>query len=559
MNNKSKYLSSAFLLLSSTVIIKIIGALYKIPLTSYVGAVGRGYFSTAYNLYIPLHSIIMGAFPIALSRLVSKYNALNNSSMLLSLKKAAGRLFFIIGAAGCALLMLFAKPYAVYIAGAPKSVYTILVLAPSLMLSCIASHYRGYYEGFMDMKPTALSQMLEAAFKFVFGLLFARASMSNLYSAYLKSGLVLSHAALGEEEALSLIYPLTSAAAMLGVTLGTLISLIYITLYDRIKSERKRINYDVKKGKSELLSFSLPIIISCSVQSVFQFLDIASIQYSLNRYSAPALRTLLSSPLSLISVSDGDLPSYAYGLLCTALDFKNLIPGVTMALGVCAVPALCREYEAGNRERLGVLMNSVYKYTALLSVLGSAALALFSKEILNLFYLSSSPDIAAGADKLVKYFALTVPVYSLASTSVFTVQALGSPEKSISSYVISGIVRIVLNFLLIGNEGIFLYGAVISGAAGYFVLFICNFYISKKLSKVKMTPVKSLVKPVIIGFSAYFLTSFVYDYINITKNLFFNLLIGLSVFTIIYYILCIFLKAVDFKEIFCVFNFKKMA
>ncbi len=551
MNNKSKYISSAFLLLLSSVIVKIIGAFYKIPLTSSIGAVGRGYFSTAYNLYMPLHVIIMGAFPIALSRLISKYNALDNKLMLSSLKKASRSLFFIIGVAGTGIILIFAKPYSVFIAGAPKSVYTIFVLAPSLLFACASSAYRGYYEGFMDMKPTAVSQILEAVFKLVFGILLARASMRYFYDYYTVNGSVLGTYPKNSDEALSLIYPLTSAAAMLGVTLGTLISLAYLVVYDRINSKGS-IKVSSLQGRRELLSFSLPIIISCSVQSVFQFLDTASVQYSLNRLSDNVLRASLPT----VVIPDSDLSSYAYGIFSTALDFKNIIPGITMALGVCAVPALCREYEAGNKERLETLMNSVFKYTSLLACYGSIFLALFSKNILTLFY-SSSPDIISGCEGLVKYFAFTVPVYCLASTAVFSVQALGKPEKSIPSYIVAGTVRIVLNVALINNERLVMYGAVISGAVGYFLLFVINFSISKRLSGVRLSIFTILLKPLFIAVSEYFAVFYLSNYINFFKNNLINLLIELVVFSTIYYILCILLKALNLKEIFCAFNFKK--
>lgn len=72
---KQKYLSAAGLLLVATAAVKVIGAVYKIPLTGLIGGTGRGYFSTAYTLFMPVHAITLGAFPVALSGLVSKYHA----------------------------------------------------------------------------------------------------------------------------------------------------------------------------------------------------------------------------------------------------------------------------------------------------------------------------------------------------------------------------------------------------------------------------------------------------------------------------------------------------
>ena len=208
---KEKYISSAFLLLVSTVIVKMISAFYKIPLTSYIGATGRGYFSIAYNLCLPIHALTMGAFPIAMSKLVSKYNASGDKLKVSGLKKAGNKLFFLAALAGLFVMLVGAKPYSELISSSPKSIYTIFALAPSVFFCCLGAGKRSFAEGFIDMKPTAACQIIEAVFKMVFGLLFARFSMGCFMSNYYEYGTVLGIAYENERQALSAIYPLTSA------------------------------------------------------------------------------------------------------------------------------------------------------------------------------------------------------------------------------------------------------------------------------------------------------------------------------------------------------------
>ena len=558
MNSKKKYLSSAFILLVSSVLVKIIGAVYKIPLTAYIGAVGRGYFATAYNLYMPLHAVIMGALPIALSRLVSKYCAKEDRVMLSSLRRGALSVFALAGIIGTGVLIMIAFPYSAYIASSPKSVYTAVVLAPSLLFSCFAACYRGYFEGFLDMVPTAVSQTLEAVFKLIFGLIFAKYSMAYLYNQYVRTGEILGVSFSEKEEALSFIFPFSSAAAMLGVTLGSLISLIYIMIYSRM-NRNDLVKTSGRRGRKELFYFSLPIMISCCVQSVFQFLDTATIQLALKRLDGAALRQSFIESVEMSNTTDGDLVTYVWGLFCTALDFKNLIPGITMALGVCAVPAICSEFERRNREKTELLINSVYKYTALLSIFSGAFLALCAKDVLSVFYLKSSPDIVIGCEDVVKYFALTAPFYSLASIAVYSVQAVGKPEKSISSYVISGVIRCVLNYVLVSDERFILHGAVISGAVGFAVIFLMNLRAVRHISGAKFSAFDSLFKPLAVGILSYFLCNITYSALGGVKNIIFKLLIELTVFGIIYCILCIFFKVFKFDEIFSILNLKKMA
>lgn len=552
MNTKSKYLSSAFLMLITSVIVKIIGAVYKIPLTSFIGAVGRGYFAAAYNLCMPIHAVTMGAFPVALSHLVSKYNATGNSHMLYSLKKGSGKLFFMVGLIGMSIMLCLAVPYSKFIVGAPKSIYTIIVLAPSILFSSMIASYRGYYEGLMNMVPTSVAQSIDAVFKMIFGLIFARVSMNYLYSQYLGSGTVLGVAVKNDQQALSLIYPFTSASAMLGVVLGSVVSLLYVWLYYIINHDKSLCykNLAAKEANKELLSFAFPIMISSAVQSVFQFLDTASIQYSLGKIDPLNLKTAYSVSVGIAGVRGEDLTTYVYGLFNSALDFKNLVPGITMALGICAVPAISREFEMKNTEHLEKLTNDILKYTMLLSCFAGLGLALCSNEILALFYGSSSPDIVLGCKNLVKYFGLTVFVYSLAGTVVFSVQAIGKPEKSIAPYILSGIVRVVLNILLIRNSELMLDGAVWAGFAGYFVMCIWNILILKRESKIKISVYNTLLKPVVISVFTYFFSIFLYSQLSDFNFILVNLLIKVIIFAVVFCILCFSLKLLNFREIF---------
>ena len=560
VNYKSEYLSSALLLLLTSVIVKVIGAVYKIPLTAFIGAVGRGYYASAYNICIPIHAVIMGAFPIALSRITGKYRALNNQEAIVSLKSAAGKLFLKAGIIGTLLMIILFIPYCLISNASEKCFLSALFLAPSILFSALASIYRGWYEGFMNMKPTAVSQLIEALFKLVFGLVFAKLAMVYLYNAYIETGAVLGSIASSEEEALSLIYPITSAAAIFGVTFGCLASFIYVFIYHKINDPLKRINpSDTKKYQSELLKFSFPVMISCAVQSIFQFLDTASVQAALSLISTEDLKSAFSQSIALSNTADSDIATYVWGILSSALDFKNLVPGITMALGVCAVPAVSSAFESRNREHLSMLINSVYKYTALISTAGGLIIALNAEDILSLFYKSSAPDIVIAAKKPVEYFALSVFVYCLAGAAVFCVQAIGVPKKSIAPYIVSGIIRVILNILLISNEKYILLGSVISGGAGYFIIFLWNTKVVKRCSGVKISLKNICFKPALVGAISYILSVYALPSINLSDSLLINLLMKVALFCVIYYILCILFKVLSFKEIFCVLKSKKMA
>ncbi|MDO4364531.1 MAG: oligosaccharide flippase family protein [Clostridia bacterium] len=558
MNLKGKYLSSAFILLLSTIAVKAISAIYKIPLTAFIGGVGRGYFAYAYNLCLPIHAVTMGAFPIALSKLVSTYNSKGDTNKVLSLKKGSFGMFSVVGFVGMLVLLCAAKPYSDLIAHSPKAIYTVSVLAPSVLFSCMGASYRGYFEGFLNMIPTAVSQTIDALFKMIFGLLFAKYSMAYLFEQYRATGAVLGTTACDEQTALSLIYPFTSAAAMLGVTLGAFASLCFLSVYSKYHSPKINMPLDTKSANRELLAFSFPIMVSTCVQSVFQFLDTATIQFALNRIDVSVLRSAFSQSLKIVSISDKDLPTYVFGVFSASLDFKNLVPGVTMALGISAVPAVSRAFEQKNKERFSALVNSVYKYTVLLSSLGGIFLYVCSDEILNLFYGKGSRDIAVSSVDLVKCFALTVVFYSLAGTAVFVVQAVGFAQKSILPYAVSGVIRIVLNIVLVTDERFVLYGAVIGGAVGYAVLTAWNIVVLCKYTKIKFDFLRVIFLPLVVfGLILYF-CKIVFIQPFLPDSTIGLIIIKTVILLIFYCILCFLCGMLNFKDYFCNYITKKI-
>ncbi len=560
-NTKQKYINSALLLLLSSILVKAISAVYKIPLTAYIGATGRGYFNIAYNLYMPVHALIMGAFPIAVTHLVSKYNEKGNRAKIYSLKKASGILFFMAGLIGFAFMGFFAKPYAELISSSPKSIYTIYMLAPSVLFCSMEASKRSFAEGYMNMVPTSVSQIIEAVFKLVFGLLFARYAMSYLYQMYLDSSSVFGVICENEEAALSAIYPFTAAAAMAGATLGSFFSLIYVSVYNSVKYNSRILNKQYKTSESfkEIISFSAPIIISTIIQSVSTFLDNSSVQYCLSQCNFDKLKEAYQSCLQLTSTPDEDVVTYIFGLFSSAQDFKNLLPGLTMALGVAAVPAISAAFESHNRERLSLLSNSIFKYTSILAFGGGFYLSLISPFMLNVLYSSNNPDIVIGCSRLVYFFGFTMVFYCLSGVSVFAVQAIGCAKKSIPSFIISAAVRVGINYLIVSDYRYNIYGTIVSGAAGYLVILVSNYRIYKKYSEVKLKFSDIFIKPLICSAASFFAANAVLGSVFGDNGALLNFVVLSTVYLIFFTFGCILTKLVTFSEIKFMQSSKKMA
>lgn len=133
------------MLMFGVVLVKLIGALFKIPLTDMLGATGRGYFNSAYEVYTPIFAISMAGLPVAVSRMVAENVALNKHREARMVFNVSKRIFILVGVIGTLVLLIAAYPYAHFVAGI-KSLPAVLCVAPSIFFCCFMSAYRGYYE-----------------------------------------------------------------------------------------------------------------------------------------------------------------------------------------------------------------------------------------------------------------------------------------------------------------------------------------------------------------------------------------------------------------------------
>ena len=201
---KQSFLHGAALLALATAIVKVIGALYKLPLKMVIGDEGYSYFSTAYDIYTVLLLVSTAGLPVAMSRMISQATSLGNGKQIKRVYASARALFLGIGGVSTLLMMLLCKPLANALEQ-PDAWFAIVCLGPCAFLMGIISTYRGFFQGQGNMIPTSISQVLEAIAKLVAGLLAA---------------IVLLH--------VTGSIPLAAGGAILGVTFSCLISVVYL-------------------------------------------------------------------------------------------------------------------------------------------------------------------------------------------------------------------------------------------------------------------------------------------------------------------------------------------
>ena len=203
---KQSFLGGAAVLAFGIVAVKIIGAVFKIPLRNILGEGGSADFSNAYNIYATLLTVSTAGLPVALSKLVSESYALGRTRQAHRTFRVSLSVFLVLGVASFALMWWGSDLLAGFLNN-PRAAYGIRALAPAVVCVGCLSAFRGYAQGRQYMTPTAVSQIIEALCKLMLGLAL---SMWLLH--------------IGQPDYIA------AAGAIAGVTAGTILSLVYMAI-----------------------------------------------------------------------------------------------------------------------------------------------------------------------------------------------------------------------------------------------------------------------------------------------------------------------------------------
>ena len=527
---KQSVLNGAMMLMFAVVLVKVIGMLFKIPMSDMLGSVGRGYFNSAYEIYTPIFAISMAGLPVAVSRMVAESVALEKFREARAVFNASKRVFIIVGAVGTAILLIATYPYTALVAGT-KSVPAVLCVAPSIFFCCFMSAYRGYYEGLRNMTPTAVSQVIEALGKLIIGLALAKLIITigeGQYESTIGNGLatVFGQQVANETEANSVIVPWAAAGAVLGVTVGSVASTVYLMIHYKLKgdgftrvqlvnSPKARMGSDIAK---EMVKIAIPMVVSSLILNITNLIDTITIQTRLeaalvndfnavvDMHSASIEQAVALARLNLSDIDE--VVKYIWGSYGTALDFRNLIPTITIQLGVSALPALAAAWAIKDKANIRSTIETVIRIGMLIALPAGIGMAVLSEPILTVIYgRGNSSDAIAIVAPIVTAYGFATCIMAISTPTTSMLQAIGRTDIPVKTVVVGAICKIVCNFILVGTPGINIYGAVVGTILFYVVIVSCNMVSLLKISRVKVRWASVFVKPLICaalcGITAY--------------------------------------------------------
>lgn len=502
---RQSFLYGALLLTAGVLLVKVVGALFKIPLSAVITEDGMGYFSTAYSFYNVIFSIATAGFPVAVSRMVSENDSLGRWRDVRRIKQAASPVFLLTGAVGTGLMVLGAPLYtrAVGNAGALPA---MLALAPSVLLCSLAAVYRGYYEGLRNMTPTTVSQVIEALAKLLFGLSGAYFVMARASREFAASGTVLGRAVADGAEAQRTICAFGAAAAILGVTLGSALSLLHLHLRDRrgdgipaAQLARAPQPQPRRVLARQLVRSSIPIAVGAVAMSISGLIDASFLQtriaHILRTDPAPLLAMYAGSIPQANLDAPESIPNYLFGCYNMALTLFMIVPSVTQAFGVSALPSVTHAFARGVKAELRAAMETVLRATSIFALPAGIGLSVLAGPIARLVYgdRPSTPIIAAalaamGAASI--FAAVTTPLGSM-------LQAVGHMELPVILVLSGLVVKVVLNYILAGVPQINILGGGISTLVCYVLVTVAELFALVRITGIRFDFVSTVFKPLL--------------------------------------------------------------
>ena len=443
--NQQNFLQGTALLAVATAIVKIIGALYKIPLNAIIGERGFGYFNTAYEIYNVLLMISTAGLPVAMSRMISQANSLGHYNQVRRIYRTCRGIFLGLGISGGLLMTVFCRELAAF-QNQPDAWAAIGCLGPCALLICVMSTYRGFFQGQGNMLPTSVSQVLEAVVKLIVGIAAALAFLKVTGSI-----------------------PLAAGGAILGVTASCLVSSVYLfSRFHRsfallpLSGEDPRSYGETAKG---LLLIAVPITVGSAGLQILTMLE---------------TKIYMGQLLSLgYSQSTADVMRGIYGMTQTIFNMPcAFITPITISI----IPAITAQLTLCNDQGAKATEESAVRVTGLVSMPCALGLALMAEPVTALLGGYSGENLVL-ATKLMTILGISIAFNAVVLVTTAIMQAHGRAVRPVINMLIGGVLKLAAVYILTGNPNIGIVGTPIGTLLCYAAISVLNLFSMKTLLK----------------------------------------------------------------------------
>lgn len=454
---KEQSTTKGFAILSlAGMMVKVLSLLYIPFLRLIITDEGYGIYGAAYSVYVFIFVLTNSGIPVAISKLISELTAVGNYKDAVKTFKIARFILLIIGIFMTCLMLLFSSFISQGI-HQKRAYLSIIALSPAVLFTSIASSYRGYFQGFANMTPTAISQVIEQVGNTIFTLLFALL----LINYGLEAG---------------------CAGATMGTSIGAFLSALFlIIIYEKNKkikvpskfkeTEVKR--YTNKQIISKIINYGIPITICVGMTYAGDLIDLSNTMGRL--------------------IAGGKLEGEAarlYGFLVKYKQLINVPIAIITSLAVAILPAISSAAAINDKETVKSKIRYAFRICFLIAIPSAMGLGILSGDIFNMLKFGNGAY-------LMRYGSVVVVLMSVMQIQTTILQSVGKLYTATLYAVIGIVCKIVANYFLIAIPSLNILGAIYGSVIGYLVPIVLNHRMLLKSLNIKFKLLEQAKKPVV--------------------------------------------------------------
>lgn len=533
--NKNSFIIQGSILAMAGILVRIIGLIYRVPLTRILGDEGNGYYSIAFDIYNILILLSSQSMPLAVSKIVSEKLGKGHYKNAHRVFKGALAYALVLGVFVGLIAFFGADFLAGTVYKTPPAAYALRILAPTLTISCILGVMRGYFQGMGNMVPTAVSQIFEQIVNAVVSVI-AAYELSTY--AYMVNSLLSRVPPMGSIETESLAYG--AAGGTLGTLAGALTALIVVLIIYFISSKKIKSQVSIDTNTSidsysfitKVILFTItPVLLSTTIYNIGNLLD------------NPIYQNIMDLVFGISKTQRAEM----WGIYSGKYRVLTTVPiAIASALSTAIVPSLVRSYSAGDHSVVKEKVTLAIKFAMIIAFPCGIGLSVLGGPINQLLF----GEINNTTTIMMIFSIFTVVTFCLSTIGNAILQGIDKLKVPIKNSAISlGIHLVILPVLLIVFKldiyavviGDFLFAATVC----VFNSFSINKYLNYK-QDIKNTIIKPLISSAIMGLVAWGM----YQLVNmLTKSNTISTIVSIVVAVITYGFAAIITKTITEDEL----------
>ncbi|MCR5705111.1 MAG: polysaccharide biosynthesis protein [Eubacterium sp.] len=476
-NKNHSFIVQGSILAIAGILVRVIGLIYRMPLTRILGDDGNNYYGTAYDIYNILLLLSSQSMPLAVSKIVSEKMGKQEYVNVKRVFRGALIYALILGSIFGGLTFVGADWIATVLYKTPPAGRALKVLAPTITIVCVLGVFRGYFQGMGDMIPTAVSQIFEQIVNAVVSVVAAyELGVYGLSVAKMTKGM-------NPQSAETLKLSWSAAGGTLGTCLGAataLIVVIVIFMKSRNQME-ERVMKDVSgkcdsyKSINKVIIFTItPVLISTTIYNIS------------NQFDNPLYKNICAK---ITHVADyGAL----WGMYSQKYRVLTTMPiAIAAALSTAIVPSLVRSYVAGEKEQVTEKISLALKFAMIIAFPCGVGLSVIGGPINGLLFGDYSKRISM----MMLFSVFTVVAFSLSTISNAILQGIDKLNVPIKNSAISLVVHVILLPILMIVFKLGIMAVVIGDFLFGFTVCVLNAYSIRKYLGYRQNLTETFLKP----------------------------------------------------------------